>query len=41
MKLRPEEKQKIELLAKKKGVLKKRAVMDAVNELILISNYVQ
>lgn len=35
MKLTPEEKQKIELLAKKKGVSKKEAVMSAVNELVI------
>ncbi len=32
MKLTPEEKQKIELLAKSKGISKKEAVMNAVNE---------
>ncbi|HCI71273.1 MAG TPA: hypothetical protein DF712_14375 [Balneola sp.] len=32
MKLTPEEKQKIELLAEKKGISKKEAVMNAVNE---------
>ncbi len=32
MKLTPEEKQKIELLAKRKGISKKEAVMNAVNE---------
>ena len=35
MKLTPEEKQKIELLAKRKGVSKKEAVMVAVNELVV------
>jgi hypothetical protein len=35
MKLTPEEKQKIELLAKRKGVSKKEAVMDAINELVV------
>lgn len=35
MKLTPEEKQKIELLAKKKGVSKKEAVMAAVNDLVI------
>ena len=35
MKLTPEEKQKIELLAQRRGVSKKEAVMYAVNELAL------
>lgn len=35
MKLTPEEKQKIELLAKNKGMSKKEAVMHAVNELAI------
>ncbi len=35
MKLTPEEKQKIELLAEKKGVSKKEAVMNAVNESVV------
>jgi hypothetical protein len=35
MKLTPEEKQKIELLAERKGVSKKEAVMYAVNELAI------
>lgn len=35
MKLTPEEKQKIEFLASKKGVSKKEAVMSAINELIV------